>query len=44
LVALIVFARRVPETTGRSLEEMEQQLQRKRHSKTLGRLKGAIGE
>jgi major inositol transporter-like SP family MFS transporter len=32
VVALIFFATRVPETNGRSLEEIEQQLHRKRRS------------
>jgi sugar porter (SP) family MFS transporter len=34
VIALIFFATRVPETNGRSLEEIEQQLQRKRRGKT----------
>jgi MFS family permease len=37
VLALIFFATRVPETNGRSLEEIEQQLQRKRSRKTGGR-------
>jgi hypothetical protein len=52
VLALIFFATRVPETNGRSLEEIEQQLQRKRRPKSgdapafgsavARRLKGAI--
>jgi MFS family permease len=34
VIALIFFATRVPETNGRSLEEIEQQLQRKRRPKS----------
>jgi len=37
LLALVFFATRVPETNGRSLEEIEQQLQRKRRGKRWGR-------
>ena len=33
-IALVFFATRVPETNGRSLEEIEQQVQRKRRGKT----------
>lgn len=38
VIALVFFATRVPETNGRSLEEIEQQLRRKRKSKP-----GALG-
>ena len=37
VLALVFFATRVPETNGRSLEEIEQQLQRKRRGKRWGR-------
>ena len=37
VLALLCFATRVPETNGRSLEEIEQQLKRKRLGKLWGR-------
>jgi hypothetical protein len=37
VLALIFFATRVPETNGRSLEEIEQQLKRKRLGRIWGR-------